>query len=97
MWKERKKKERIMPSLIATTSALASTTCVRTHYVRTNVLIFYSKWQGRSAIYKFVGDTVFWNTTYNKIGFALVFILILIFFGGRVNKFENFQSISILF
>ena len=31
-WKE----ERIMPSLVATTSALARTTCVRTNYVRTN-------------------------------------------------------------
>ena len=40
MWKEKrkkKKKERIMPSLVATTSTLAPTTCVRTHYVRTNI------------------------------------------------------------
>ena len=34
MWKE--KEERIMPSLVATTSALARKPCVRTHYVRTN-------------------------------------------------------------
>ena len=33
--KERKKKERIMPSLVATTFALAHTTFMRTHYVRT--------------------------------------------------------------
>ena len=39
MWKERKKKERIMPSLVATTSALARKLCVSTHYVRTNKLI----------------------------------------------------------
>ena len=32
---KRKKKERIMPSLVATTSAPARTTCVSTHYVRT--------------------------------------------------------------
>ena len=32
----RKEEERIMPSLVAITSALARTTCVRTHYVRTN-------------------------------------------------------------
>ena len=36
-WKERKKeKERIMPSLVATTSAQARTKCMRTHSVRTN-------------------------------------------------------------
>ena len=37
-WTERKKEKerrRLMPSLVATTSALAHTTCVRTHYVRT--------------------------------------------------------------
>ena len=36
MWKERKKKEeeeRIMPSLVATPSALTRTMCVRTHYL----------------------------------------------------------------
>ena len=44
MGKERKlKEERIMPSLVATTSALASTTCVRTHYVRTNKLVYVLK------------------------------------------------------
>ena len=36
--KKKKKKERIMPCLVATTSALARTTCVRTHSVRTNLL-----------------------------------------------------------
>ena len=37
MWKERRKKEeRIMPSLVASMSALARTTCVSTHSVRTN-------------------------------------------------------------
>ena len=39
MWKERrnrKKKERIMPSLGATTYALARKQCVSTYYVRTN-------------------------------------------------------------
>ena len=30
-----------MPSLVATTSALASTTCMRTHYVRTNNVPLY--------------------------------------------------------
>ena len=45
MWKERRKKKeikkerRIMPSLVATTSALAQKPCVRTHYVRTNMVI----------------------------------------------------------
>ena len=39
MWKERKKEgRRIMPSLVATTSALACTTCVRMHYVCTNMI-----------------------------------------------------------
>ena len=33
--KEKRKERRIMPSLVATTSALARTTCVSTHYVRT--------------------------------------------------------------
>ena len=31
-----------MPSLVATTFALASTTCVRMHYVRTNCIIDYT-------------------------------------------------------
>ena len=34
-WK--KKEERIMPSLLATTSALTCTPCVRTHYIRTKI------------------------------------------------------------
>ena len=38
--RKRKKEERIMPSLVATTSALARTTCVRMHYVRTNERVF---------------------------------------------------------
>ena len=33
----RTKKERIMPSLVATTSALTHTTCVRTHYICTKI------------------------------------------------------------
>ena len=33
---EGKRKRRIMPCLVATTSALACIMCVRTHYVRTN-------------------------------------------------------------
>ena len=36
--KKKKKQERIMPSLVATTSALARTMCVRTHSIRTNSL-----------------------------------------------------------
>ena len=36
-WKEQEE-ERIMPSLVATTSDLAHTMCVRTHYFRTNYL-----------------------------------------------------------
>ena len=39
MWKE-KRKERIMPSLVATTSALARTTCVRAHTLLTHQLLF---------------------------------------------------------
>ena len=34
---KKKKKVRKMPSLVATTSALARTTCMRTHYVHTNL------------------------------------------------------------
>ena len=34
--KKKKEEERIMPSLVATTSALAWKPCVSTHYVRTN-------------------------------------------------------------
>ena len=34
---EGKKEEKIMPSLVATTSALVRTTCVQTHYIRTNI------------------------------------------------------------
>ena len=36
--KKKEEKERIMPSLVATTSALARKPCVSTHYVRTNVV-----------------------------------------------------------
>ena len=36
MWKE-EEEGRVMPSLVATMSALECTTCVRTHYVRTNL------------------------------------------------------------
>ena len=36
MERKKKEKERIMPILVATTSALARTTCVRTHFFRTN-------------------------------------------------------------
>ena len=39
MWKEKRKKEIIMPSLVATMSALARTTCVGTHHVRTKSII----------------------------------------------------------
>ena len=35
--RKKKKEERIMPSLVATTSALARTTCVGTHSVRTKI------------------------------------------------------------
>ena len=42
--KERKKMEgRIMPSLVATTSALAHTMCVRTFYVRTKIMLWHSR------------------------------------------------------
>ena len=34
--RKKKKERRIMPSLVATTSALAQKPCVCTHYVRTN-------------------------------------------------------------
>ena len=37
--KKEEKKERIMPSLAATTSALARKPCVRMHFVRTNFLL----------------------------------------------------------
>ena len=42
--RRKKKKERVMPSLVATTSALARTTCVRKHYVRTNSLHHAQTW-----------------------------------------------------
>ena len=35
--RKKKEKRRIMPSLVATTSALACKTCVRTNFVRTNL------------------------------------------------------------
>ena len=43
MWKERKEKERIMPSLVATKSALARTTCVSTHNMREHAFAPISK------------------------------------------------------
>jgi len=36
-----RKKERIMPSLVATRSALTRTTCVRTHYIHTSFSLVY--------------------------------------------------------
>ena len=36
--KKKERRRRIMPSLVATTSTLARTKCVRTHFVRTNSL-----------------------------------------------------------
>ena len=44
----RKEEERIMPSLVATMSALARTMCVRTHYVRTkNYRFWHFEWFGQ--------------------------------------------------
>ena len=54
--KRKKKEERIMPSLVATMSALASTMCVRTHYVRTNKVIsnnIFIDNSGKSMLYMF--------------------------------------------
>ena len=40
----KKKEERIMPSLVATTSALARTTCVHTQYFRNNFVYLFEVW-----------------------------------------------------
>ena len=47
---EKEKEERILPSLVATTSAIAHTTCVGTHYVHTNMkndLLVELEWESK--------------------------------------------------
>ena len=53
--KEEKEKERIMPSLVATTSTPARKTFVRTHYVRTNIELIFLNVLGGGEDFLFSG------------------------------------------